>query len=147
MNNNNQEKITFNINVMDLAKIDYLVNNGFYSNRSDFLRTALRNQMNVHQAIVSDMVLKDKIEETAEVETDCEEKITTSRCLGIMVLEKKNLLKQLSENKKYDILVFGSLIIDRDIDVELFKQTVKKIKVYGSIKGSNEVVKYIKNNY
>ncbi|QOR36531.1 hypothetical protein IMX26_06905 [Clostridium sp. 'deep sea'] len=144
MNNNNQEKITFNINVMDLAKIDYLVNNGFYSNRSDFLRTALRNQMNVHQAIVSDMVLKDKIE---EVKIDCEEKITTSRCLGIMVLEKKNLLDHLSEHKKYDILVFGSLIIDRDIEVDLIKQTVKKLKVYGSIKGSNEVVKYIKNNY
>ena len=49
-----QEKITFNINIMELAKIDYLIAKGFYSNRSDFLRTALRNQLTTHSAFVSD---------------------------------------------------------------------------------------------
>jgi len=48
-----QEKITCNFNIVELAKVDCLIENGFYSNRSDFMRAALRNQLLNYEVIIS----------------------------------------------------------------------------------------------
>ena len=57
-----QEKITINLNAVDLAKVDYLAEQGFYSSRSDFIRTAIRNQLREHEAIVSDEALSNLVQ-------------------------------------------------------------------------------------
>jgi Arc/MetJ-type ribon-helix-helix transcriptional regulator len=46
------EKITINISAVDLGRVDLLVDEGFYSNRSDFIRTAIRKELDVHRDIV-----------------------------------------------------------------------------------------------
>ena len=137
--NNTQEKITFNINIMELAKIDYLVSNGFYSNRSDFLRTALRNQLTQHQIFVSDEAVKEKLDTSTQ-------STTSFKGIGILHLSKEDLLNRaVLRNTKIDILIFGSLFIDKKVDLELFKKSVNSIKVYGVLKGPKEIVKYVKS--
>jgi Ribbon-Helix-Helix transcriptional regulator family len=39
------EKITINLGFVDLGRVDLMVREGFYSNRADFIRTAIRNQL------------------------------------------------------------------------------------------------------
>jgi len=52
------EKITINMNVVDLGKVDLLVDQGFYSNRTDFIRTAIRSQLETHAEEVKDIVVR-----------------------------------------------------------------------------------------
>ena len=50
------EKITLNLGFVDLGRIDLLVQEGFYSNRSDFIRTAIRNQLDHQSATVTQSI-------------------------------------------------------------------------------------------
>src|SRR5918912_990514 len=52
------EKITINLGVIDLGQIDFLVQEGFYSNRTDFIRTAIRNQIATHADVVKQTVAR-----------------------------------------------------------------------------------------
>ena len=52
------EKITINMNVVDLGKVDLLVDQGFYSNRTDFIRTAIRSQLETHSEEVKEIVVR-----------------------------------------------------------------------------------------
>ena len=52
------EKITINMSVVDLGKVDLLVQEGFYQNRTDFIRTAIRSQLDKHQTEMKDAVVR-----------------------------------------------------------------------------------------
>jgi len=52
------EKITINLGYVDLGRIDLMVQDGFYSNRTDFIRTAIRNQLDRHADVVSQSVTR-----------------------------------------------------------------------------------------
>jgi Arc/MetJ-type ribon-helix-helix transcriptional regulator len=114
------EKITINIGAMDLGKIDLLVEQCFYTNRSDFIRTAIRNQINTHSS---------------------ELKVITSD-VGIFGMARFNrieLEKMAEAGKKLNLKLIGMLIIDHDVSMELFKKTMGSVKVYGIVNAPTEI--------
>ena len=138
-----QEKVTLNIGRIDLAKIDYLVEQGFYSNRSDFMRTAIRQQLRTHDAVVSDEALdaKFRLEEMSQRE----ERVKSAGGICIMSVKRKEWEKLRSEGVKVRYFIIGALILDKTIDLELATSVVASAKIYGTVAGDPQVVGYLKH--
>ena len=115
------EKITINMNVVELGKVDLLVEQGFYSNRTDFIKAAIRSQLTTHTKVLDEII-------TAK-----------SFCLGVSYFNKEDLEKLAVEKKALDLKVVGMLLLAHDISAELALQTIKSIKVYGVFKASSEI--------
>ena len=115
------EKITINMNVVELGKVDLLVEQGFYSNRTDFIKAAIRSQLTTHSKVLDEII-------TAK-----------SFCLGVSYFNKEDLEKLAVEKKALDLKVVGMLLLAHDISAELALQTIKSIKVYGVFKASSEI--------
>ena len=120
------EKITINMNVVDLGKADLLVEQGFYSNRTDFIKTAIRNQLSVHANVV-DNIITDK-----------------SYLIGVSLYSRERLEKVMEQNKILDIKVVGMVVIADNIDEELAIKTIKSLKVFGVLKATPEIKKVLK---
>ena len=115
------EKITINMNVVDLGKVDLLVEQGFYSNRTDFIKTAIRHQLSTYSTVV-DHIITDK-----------------SFAIGISYFNRHLLEEVHSQNKILDIKVVGMLVLADDIDDELVLKTIKSLKVFGVLKATPEL--------
>jgi len=120
------EKITINMNVVDLGKVDLLVEQGFYSNRTDFIKTAIRNQLSTHANVV-DNIITDK-----------------SYLIGVSLYNREMLEKVREQNKILDIKVVGMVVLADDIDEELAIKTIKSLKVLGVLKATPEIKKVLK---
>ena len=115
------EKITINLGVVDLGKIDLLVEQGFYTNRTDFIRTAIRTNLTKH-------------------DTDLSETITRNNFIvGVLVYTKNGLQKRLDKGELLDILVVGMLVLERDIPPDLAASTINAVRVFGSFRASKAV--------
>tara|TARA_R110001632_G_scaffold112829_2_gene223927 strand:+ start:1370 stop:1786 length:417 start_codon:yes stop_codon:yes gene_type:complete len=117
------EKITINLGFVDLGRIDLLVHEGFYSNRSDFIRTAIRNQLD-HQ---SDMVTQSIDRHTME--------------LGLRDYTVADLEAVQAANEMLHIKVVGLARIARDVTPELALATIGSINVLGALQASANVKK------
>tara|TARA_R110000823_G_scaffold73322_2_gene168923 strand:- start:97 stop:513 length:417 start_codon:yes stop_codon:yes gene_type:complete len=117
------EKITINLGFVDLGRIDLLVHEGFYSNRSDFIRTAIRNQLD-HQ---SDMVTQSIDRHTME--------------LGLRDYTIADLEAVQAANEMLHIKVVGLARIARDVTPELALATIGSINVLGALQASADVKK------
>lgn len=115
------EKITINMSVVDLGKIDLLVEEGFYSNRTDFIRTGIRNQLDKHV---------DEVKQTVTRKT---------MVIGVVMYGRKSLEKRQAAGEKISAWVVGSLVIADDVSAELALDTFESIKVYGTLKASEKV--------
>ncbi|MDW0117943.1 CopG family transcriptional regulator [Sporosarcina thermotolerans] len=115
------EKITINMNVVDLGKVDLLVDQGFYSNRTDFIRTAIRSQLETHSDEVKDIVIR------------------KSYVVGVIRYGRKELEKLRDSSTKIDVKVAGLLLFADDVDAELVKQTLASVQVRGVLKANAEV--------
>lgn len=119
------EKITINMNVVDLGKIDLIVEQGFYSNRTDFIKTAIRNQLSTYSNVVEPLI---------------NEKSFT---VGISYFNKYLLEEVFLQNKRLDIKVVGMLVLADDINEKLAFNTIGSLKVYGVLKATPEMRKVI----
>ncbi len=115
------EKITVNMNVVDLGKVDLLVDQGFYSNRTDFIRSSIRNQLVTHATDVENLVIR------------------KAYVVGVTRYGRKDLEHLLAANEKIAIKVVGMLILDEDIDVDLANKTIESLQVKGVFKANAEV--------
>jgi Arc/MetJ-type ribon-helix-helix transcriptional regulator len=115
------EKITINISVVDLGRIDLLVEQGFYSTRTDFIRTAIRNHLSTHTSIIEEMVTR------------------KSYAVGALIYNRTDFEKHLERNEQVDIRVVGMLFIMNDVTPELAKATIRSLKVLGVLRASEEV--------
>ncbi|MFD1851819.1 CopG family transcriptional regulator [Oceanobacillus bengalensis] len=115
------EKITINMNVVDLGKIDLLVEQGFYSNRTDLIKTSIRNQLSSHSSVIDNVITVKSYE------------------IGINYYDRETLEQVLEQNKQLDIKVVGMLVLKDDIEVELAKKTIKSLKVLGVFRASHEL--------
>lgn len=109
------EKITINLGFVDLGKTDVLVREGFYASRADFIRTAIRNQL--------------EREESAA-------KVTATRqdlVLGIHHFERADLEAALKAGRMIDIKVLGLASIAADVSPELALTTIRSLKVLGAL--------------
>ena len=112
------EKITINLGPIDLGQIDLLVQEGFYSNRTDLIRTAIRNQLNQHADVVKQTVAR------------------KSLVLGMQHYSREDLERLQAAGQRLQIQVLGLASIASDVSVELALATIESIFVLGSLHAS-----------
>lgn len=122
------EKITINLNVVELGYIDMLVNEGYYSNRTDFIKASIRKQLDNHSRDTGKLLEK-------------KESLGYEYTIGIGGFTKKELEKLLEKGAKKKVIFVGVFMLSKDISLELLEQTIESIKVYGICKCSSEVKK------
>jgi Arc/MetJ-type ribon-helix-helix transcriptional regulator len=115
------EKITINLGPIDLGQIDLLVNEGFYANRTDFIRTAIRNQLGTHAEVVRQTVAR------------------KSLVLGMHHYTRADLEAALEAGHRLQIQVLGMASIATDVSVELALATIESIFVLGALHASSAV--------
>lgn len=115
------EKITINLGPVDLGRIDVLVEQGLYSNRTDAIRTGIRNLLDRHDSVIKEVTVR------------------KSFVLGVMVLDRKNLVRWKAEGKRVSLHVIGHLNLSKDIDPELARETIESVSVRGVFRASPEV--------
>ena len=115
------EKITINLGYVDLGRIDLLVQEQFYSNRSDFIRTAIRNQLATHADAVSQSIDRHTLE------------------LGLRDYSRADLEAVKAEGHKLHIKVVGLARIAGDVTPELALATIGSMTVLGALQASPAV--------
>ena len=115
------EKITINLSVVDLGQVDLLVEQGFYSSRSDLIRTAIRSQLNAHADTVQQAVVRKQF------------------IVGISSYNCKDLEFQRADGQKLDIRVVGMVHIANDVTPELALDTIESLQVLGVLRASPEI--------
>ncbi len=117
------EKITINLGYVDLGRIDLLVQEGFYSNRSDFIRTAIRNQLDTQVDVVTRSIERHTME------------------LGLRDYTRADLETLRAAGEVLHVKVVGLARIDPDVTPELALATIGSITVLGALQASSEVKK------
>jgi Arc/MetJ-type ribon-helix-helix transcriptional regulator len=113
-----ETKITINLGVVDLGQIDLLVQEGFYSNRTDFIRTSIRNQLAAHAEVVKQAMAR------------------KTMALGLQRYSRKDLEAVRAAGQKLQIHVLGLASIADDVPVELARATIDSIFVLGVLQAS-----------
>jgi Arc/MetJ-type ribon-helix-helix transcriptional regulator len=115
------EKITINMGVVDLGQIDLLVQEGFYQNRTDFIRTAIRNQLTAHAEAVKQTVSRKEL------------------VLGLQRYTRRDLEAVRAAGETLEIRVLGLASIADDVSPELALATIESIDVLGAFRASPAV--------
>jgi Arc/MetJ-type ribon-helix-helix transcriptional regulator len=115
------EKLTINLGFVDLGHIDLLVRDGFYSNRSDFIRTAIRNQLERHADAARQAVSRLTLE------------------LGLRTFTRQDLEAVQAAGERLKIRVLGLAVIDDDVTPDLARATIESITVLGALHAPADV--------
>lgn len=115
------EKITINLGYVDLGHVDLLVREGFYSNRTDFIRTAIRNQLERHSDAVRQSVARNTLD------------------LGLRNYGRAELEAARERGEPLHINVLGLVRIASDVTPELARAAIGSITVLGALHASAEV--------
>ena len=121
------EKITINLGLVDLGQIDLLVQEGFYSNRTDFIRTAIRNQLTTHAEAVRQTVARRTL------------------VLGLENYTRRDLEAVCDSGESLEIKVLGLATIADDVSPELALETIDSIVVLGALRASPAVKAALKD--
>ena len=109
------EKITINLGYVDLGQIDLMVQEGFYSNRTDFIRTAIRNQLERHADIVKQSTARNSVD------------------LGLRNFSREDLEAARRAGEMLHINVLGLATIADDVTPDLARATIASISVLGAL--------------
>jgi Arc/MetJ-type ribon-helix-helix transcriptional regulator len=115
------EKITINLGYVDLGHIDLLVQDGFYSNRTDFIRTAIRNQVERHAEATRQSVARRSLD------------------LGMRHFTRADLEAAQARGEVLHIRVLGLASIAADVSPELARATIASLSVLGALQASPAV--------
>jgi Arc/MetJ-type ribon-helix-helix transcriptional regulator len=115
------EKITINVGHVDLGQIDLLVEEGFYSNRTDLIRTAIRNQLATHTDVLKQTVARRTL------------------VVGLQQFSKQDLEAVKKSGKKLQLQVLGLVRIAGDVTPALAKETIQSVSVLGALHASPAV--------
>lgn len=115
------EKITINLGHVDLGRIDLLVQEGFYSNRTDFIRTAIRNQLTAQNDAVAKSIDRHMLE------------------LGLRDIARGELEAAREAGEMLHIKVVGLARIAQDVSVDLATATIGSIRVLGALQAPAEI--------
>ena len=115
------EKITINLGYVDLGQIDLLVREGFYSNRTDFIRTAIRNQLDRQNEAVRQSVNRQQLE------------------LGMRHYGRAELETMRARHELIHINVLGMAVVAPDVSPELARATIASVRVLGAWQASPAV--------
>jgi Arc/MetJ-type ribon-helix-helix transcriptional regulator len=115
------DKVSFNISVVDLGKIDLLVEQGHYASRTDFLVAAVRTQLLTHAVTVQELFTRQ------------------ASLVGASIYGRKALEQLVSKGKQLDINVVGLCMFTKDVTPQLALAAVRSIKIRGTLRASAEV--------
>ncbi len=115
------EKITVNLGPVDLGQIDLLVQQGFYANRTDFIRTAIRTQLRGHSEAVKQTVARKTL------------------VLGVQHYTREDLEAVRAAGDRLQIRVLGLASIADDVSTELALATIDMVEVLGAFRASPAV--------
>jgi Arc/MetJ-type ribon-helix-helix transcriptional regulator len=115
------EKVTINLGYVDLGHIDLMVQNGFYSNRTDFIRTAIRSQLDRHTDVIRQSVARKTLE------------------LGLRHYSREDLEAARTAGEPLQINVLGLARIAQDVTPELARAAIASVTVLGALHASPEV--------
>jgi Arc/MetJ-type ribon-helix-helix transcriptional regulator len=115
------EKITINLGYVDLGHIDLLVRESFYSNRTDFIRTAIRNQLDRHADAVKQSIARNQL------------------ALGLRRYARKDLEAVQAAGEILHIQVLGLVVIEADVTPELARATIASIHVLGALQATQAI--------
>ncbi len=115
------EKITINIGLVDLGEIDLLVGEGFFANRTDFIRTAIRRQLETRSAAVKDTVERRTL------------------ALGTVQYDRAQLEALRREGRTVQLRVLGLGSIAADVSPELALATIESVEVLGAFRAPRAV--------
>ena len=122
------EKITINMSVVDLGKVDLLVEEGFYQNRTDFIRTAIRARLEKHETELQQVVIRQ------------------SFILGVQIYSRRSLEKKIAKGEREHCRVIGMLVIENDVPPDLAAHAFESIRVRGVFQASPEVKSALKDH-
>ena len=115
------EKITINMSAVDLGKVDLLVQEGLYSNRTDFIRTAIRSQLEKHTFEIQQSITRN------------------SYVIGVVTYCRSDFEKYKAKNEKIKITVIGLVHFQDDIPSDLATEVIESIQVRGIFVASEAV--------
>ena len=121
------EKITINLGFVDLGQVDLLVREGFYSNRTDFIRTAIRNLIDRHADTVRKAVTRKSVD------------------LGLRHFSREDLEAVRNAGQMLDISVLGLASIAEDVSPELARASIASLSVLGALHASAAVKAVLKD--
>lgn len=108
------DKVTVNVGLVDLAQLDLLVEEGFYSNRTDFVRTAIRNQLQVHAEAIRQTVTRKRY------------------VMGMYRYSQRELTELVASGQRLEIHVLGLAVIEDDVPVALAMDAIASVQVLGA---------------
>lgn len=115
------EKITINLGFVDLGHIDLMVQEGFYSNRTDFIRTAIRSQIDRHADVVKNTVARQTLE------------------LGLRYYTRADLEAAIAARQQLHLNVLGLLTFSADVTPDIARAAIGSITILGALHASAEV--------
>jgi Arc/MetJ-type ribon-helix-helix transcriptional regulator len=115
------EKITLNLGYVDLGQVDLLVQQGFYSSRSDFIRTAIRNQLERHAEVLREATRRQALD------------------LGLRHFDRATLEAVRARGEMLEIRVLGLASIAADVSPDLARATIASVDVLGALAASPAV--------
>jgi Arc/MetJ-type ribon-helix-helix transcriptional regulator len=115
------EKITINLGYVDLGHVDLMVQEGFYANRTDFIRTAIRNQLERHAEVVGKTVARKSLD------------------LGLRHYSREDLEAAQAAGERLHINVLGLASIAENVTPELALATIASIDVLGALHATTAV--------
>ncbi len=115
------EKITVNIGMVDLGRVDLLVQEGFYASRADFIRTAVRNQLERQKSAVDSISSR------------------KSMVIGTLGYNRSELEKKRENNEMINVKVIGLFILADDVTPDLALDTIQSVTVRGVFKAPDDV--------
>jgi len=115
------EKLTINLGPVDLGRVDLLVQEGFYANRSDFIRTAIRNQLVVEREPLARSIERHSLD------------------LGVREITRDELETALAANKPLHVSVVGLARIAPDVTPDLARAAIGSMTVLGSLQASGKI--------
>ena len=115
------DKVTINLGLVDLAQMDLLVEEGFYTNRTDFVRMAIRNQLQLHGEAIRQTVTRKRY------------------VMGMQRYSKAELEQTVANGERLEIHVLGLAAIDDDVSPELARAAIGAIHVLGAFIASGAV--------
>lgn len=121
------EKITVNIGIVDLGRVDLLVQEGFYASRADFVRTAIRNQLERQRSAVDSITTR------------------KSMVIGTLSYNHHELDQKREDNEMINVKVIGMFILTDDVTPQLALDTIQSVTVRGVFKAPEDVKEALKD--
>jgi Arc/MetJ-type ribon-helix-helix transcriptional regulator len=115
------EKITVNLGIVDLGRVDLLVQEGFYASRADFIRTAIRNQLERQKTAVDSITTR------------------KSMVIGTLSYNRKALEEKRANSEMVNVKVIGMFLLADDVTPELALDTLQSVTVRGVFKAPEDV--------